>query len=199
MFGTRSDQCGERQPPRTSARCPPPGVASFAHQGSDARRSLLRVLVLPHPNDGPSCPGKVFIDLTIALNVAAQLRHPVTSIGPRHPPVHGTAVPEAAVDEHGDSRAREDDVWTNLSSFDNQREILAESQPATVEVRPEPDLRDRVLALVSLTNARCRSVRRHRIGNTLAAAKSHRSAASSFSPCRDSRLCCHTLRVYYAP
>jgi hypothetical protein len=155
--------------------------------------------VLPHPNDSPSCPGEVFVDLTIALNVAAQLRHPVIRIGPRHRPVQRAAVPKAAIDENGDPYAREDDVWTNLSCLDDQREILAESQPTTVEVRPEPDLRGRVLALVPLTNARCRSVLRNRIRNALAAAKSHRSAASNFSPRRDSRLRCHTLRVYYAP
>jgi hypothetical protein len=59
-------------------------------------------------------------------------------------------MPEAAVDEDGDSQAREDDVWTHANLRERNREVLSEAQAAPVQLAPDSPLRASVGATVSL-------------------------------------------------
>src|SRR5688572_5751010 len=75
-----------------------------------ALRGCIGVLVLPHADDLPASASQHVVNLAIPISVPAQLRHPVVTVGLRDHLVLRAVVPEAAVDEDGDSGAGEDDV-----------------------------------------------------------------------------------------
>ncbi len=69
------------------------------------------VLMLPSPDHGPPSLGESAVGIGVACLVAADLLGPVPRVDiVPSAPVVGTPVPEAAVNEHGDSCARENDV-----------------------------------------------------------------------------------------
>jgi hypothetical protein len=75
-----------------------------------ASGGLDRVFVLPNAHHEPPCLTKEGALPLVTSAVAGQFGVPVVAIGPGSRPVLDTSVPEAAVEEHGDSRATEDDV-----------------------------------------------------------------------------------------
>src|SRR3954449_12536487 len=88
-----------------SLRSPPPveGVR-------DPLRRRGRRLVLPDPHDRPALGREARVRVAVARDVSLDLRPPEVRVVARPRTVLGAAVPEAAVDEHRDLRAGEDDV-----------------------------------------------------------------------------------------
>jgi len=66
--------------------------------------------VLPRPQDAPAGVCKRFVHGAVAGNVALELRTPVVGVGLRLSSVLWASVPEATVDEYGESRASKHDV-----------------------------------------------------------------------------------------
>jgi hypothetical protein len=88
--------------------------------------------VLPNPNDAPTFGGKSVVDLPIPFDVRCQLGAPVPDIRSRGVPVLGASVPEAAVDEDGESCSPEHDIGPHSTRFRHDHGILPESQPQSV-------------------------------------------------------------------
>jgi hypothetical protein len=89
---------------------------------------LVHRLVLPEAQDGP--PGSVqrVAHETIATFITVELRSPVVRVSVRHVPVLGAAVPEAAIDEHGNLLAREHDVWPYSEIIETKEQVDAETR-----------------------------------------------------------------------
>lgn len=86
--------------------------------------------MLPDPNDFPSGPSEPPIGVGIPPLVCRDLVPPERSICPRHGPMLGAAVPEAAVHENGDLRGSEHDIRSPAHAWDyGNVEPVAESQP----------------------------------------------------------------------
>ena len=69
-----------------------------------------RILVLPHPHDGPARLAQPAIGVCISGLVRLKLLPPPVLVRARHRAVIRAAVPEASVDEDGDPRPAEDEV-----------------------------------------------------------------------------------------
>jgi hypothetical protein len=70
--------------------------------------------MLPNANDTPTRRRQPTICLPVATHVSTKLPPPPLTIGAREAAMTSAAVPEAAVDEHGDAGGHEQQV--NLSS-----------------------------------------------------------------------------------
>jgi hypothetical protein len=66
--------------------------------------------MLPDSDNGPAGHFKLTVGVCVALTVASDLRLPIPIVDPRLVAVVWAAVPEAAIDEHGHARTREDDI-----------------------------------------------------------------------------------------
>src|SRR5690606_23923984 len=70
----------------------------------------LRILVLPDANDQPTCVGEATVGLRVALTITPDLHRPDFGVGGGFGVMLRTAVPEAAVEEHGHLGPGEDHV-----------------------------------------------------------------------------------------
>jgi len=76
--------------------------------------------VLPRPQDAPTGVGERLVYGEVAGNVALELRTPVVGVGLRLSSVLWASVPEATVDEYGESRASKDDVGSDDTVADSE-------------------------------------------------------------------------------
>ncbi len=106
----------------------------------DDVRALDHCLVLPEPDDIPTCGPKGRVDGAVTLNVASELRLPVVEVDLRLPSVLRASVPEAAIDEHCDSLSLEGDVGANPSAPGFDREVHPEPEPPSVQFAAEREL-----------------------------------------------------------
>jgi hypothetical protein len=77
--------------------------------------------VLPDAEHGPPARREGRIDPTIAIGIALELWRPVLEVRRRDGPVLRTSVPVAAVDEHRQPTAREDDIRTHAKAVRKDR------------------------------------------------------------------------------
>jgi hypothetical protein len=66
--------------------------------------------VLPDPNDVPATLGERQIGSVITIDVRIEFLLPPRPIGLGHDEMLGAAMPEAAIDENGDSSSPEQDI-----------------------------------------------------------------------------------------
>lgn len=92
-------------------------------------------LVLPDAQDRPAGRGQCALVFEIASTGGLQLAGPPHGVGSREGGVLGAPVPEAPVDEHGDTCAREDDVGLASESGDRSA-MLEEAETRAVKGRP---------------------------------------------------------------
>lgn len=123
--------------------------SSSLNQRSDLRGGADGILMLPDPDNRPAGFNQPRVRVRITPLVRLDLGAPVIRIGLRVDPVLRTAVPEAAVDEHGNPSPREDHVRASTEGR-LRREINAEPQSARVQEPSDRELRLRVPALVGL-------------------------------------------------
>ncbi len=89
--------------------------------GKDALDGLVRVFMLPYSKHLPARPSESFIGVHVSCSVGVDLPEPPFRVGFGDAPVGRTAMPETAVQEHGDSRPEEHEVdaalrpWHHLS------------------------------------------------------------------------------------
>ena len=96
--------------------------------------------VFPHADDPPS---RLFEDRglpAIALACGFDLRLPEFAVGARQLSVLGTAMPEAAIDEHGKSTPCKGNVRSNVLTLDDEAEIGSKPQPRSMQRRPQRQL-----------------------------------------------------------
>ncbi len=121
--------------------------------------------VLPHAYHKPTSFLERHRHKPVAVHIAAQLRGPVPLIGRRLPPMLGTYVPEAAVNEDCDLPCREDDVRANLDpAFKDQPKVLAVSVTKAMQRLTESNLRFGIRSPVGLHVAGPTKTRRRRVG-----------------------------------
>jgi hypothetical protein len=89
------------------------------------------VLVLPDPHDRPSGVRQRVVVAPVASDIPIELCLPVVAVGARSRAVLWAPVPEAAVDEHGHARTREDDVGATAKALHGCY-ALSESIPAAM-------------------------------------------------------------------
>src|SRR5829696_904503 len=125
----------------------------WSERGSIRRRGSVSdlgyVLVLPGAEHLPSVTCERAVDSTVSGDVASELRLPVRGVRPWRVAVVRAAVPEAAVDEDGEARAREDHVGSNDSGRSRDWVIDPEAQPTSVELRPQSQFRSCVTPTVA--------------------------------------------------
>jgi hypothetical protein len=136
------------------------GRAPVPNDGLDQICSLCDIHVLPDADHVPTVLHERSIHPTVALGVLGELRHPVVTVALGDLLMDRAAVPEAAVDEHGHLRSREDDVRSHTDASTPEQEILSEPKPAGMERRPHEELGLRVDAPIGLADLRrCRIAR----------------------------------------
>src|SRR5829696_3259520 len=127
--------------------------ASSRSARSSGRRvsvsDLGYVLVLPGAEHLPAVTCERAVDSTVSGDVASELRLPVRGVRTWRVAVVRAAVPEAAVDEDGEARAREDHVGSNDSGRSRDWVIDPEAQPTSVELRPQSQFRSCVTPTVA--------------------------------------------------
>jgi hypothetical protein len=106
-------------------------------------------LVLPNPNYSPSGLAEEFVGAGVPFPVVSDLLGPERRIGLRDRVMFWTAVPEAAVDEHGHLRPREHEVRPPVQRRD-RTEVDAISQARSVCGAPDSELGLRVAPAVRL-------------------------------------------------
>jgi hypothetical protein len=87
--------------------------------------------MLPNPHDFPTGGFERLVIPSIPGYVAFKLGGPIVGVCPRGHPVDRAAMPEAAVDEHGDALGREDDVGPAADTW--RPAVLEKPQAATVK------------------------------------------------------------------
>jgi hypothetical protein len=90
--------------------------------------------MLPVALRSPPSVEESSIDETVSLDVASQLVRPVRTITSRLRAVLGTSVPEAPIDEYGNTSPREHDVWAHHPVGKTQGTINKEPQSGAVQV-----------------------------------------------------------------
>lgn len=73
----------------------------------------VRILVLPDPDDSPASIAQQLVVVAITVDVTLKLGVPVLAVAAWAGSVSGASVPEAAVDEDGQSGAGEDDIGSD--------------------------------------------------------------------------------------
>ena len=129
------------------------------HSGSVIGRS-----VLPDSNDLPPRSFEGARHPTVALLVSGELGRPVLSVGRRCGPVVRTAVPEAPIDEYGDTAAGEHDIHPHAAAVPLDEVVLPKSLASGVQPPPELHLRLRVDFAVPTHHGGHSCAGRHRIG-----------------------------------
>ncbi|VXB45684.1 hypothetical protein NOCARDAX2BIS_220172 [Nocardioides sp. AX2bis] len=71
------------------------------------------------------------------MDVAGQLQLPIGRVLLGCIAMQGTAMPEAPVNEHGNARASEHDVWARLDSVQHDPEVLTEAPTADMQRRSQ--------------------------------------------------------------
>jgi len=104
------------------------------HCGLDPTHGRRWVLVLPNPQNDPTCRRERSVVGAVTFGVASQLGLPVLGIGLRTSEVGGTAMPEAPVHEDDDARGSEDDVWSYPTTSCLESAVLAEPKPSGVQL-----------------------------------------------------------------
>jgi len=128
--------------------CSPTADSARSPQLSfDASNYRICILVLPETQNTPSQFYERTIGLPITLDVACQLRPPVVGVGLRPSSMHGTAVPEAAVDEDRHSLPGEDDVCTGPQRR-SQSEVDTVAPTARMQALPHCQLWARVTSAI---------------------------------------------------
>ena len=95
-----------------------------------------RVLMLPSPDDDPSCLAQTLIRPAVTGDVGVKLGPPPVGVRLGSHGVLGTAVPEAAVDEDGDPSAGEGDVGPARDG----RHVDAIAETPSMQLAPEGTL-----------------------------------------------------------
>jgi hypothetical protein len=97
--------------------------------------------MLPHADHRPTTSTKGSVDSAISFQVTFELRVPVRAISLGPSSVLWTAMPEAAVDEHRDTGAREDDVRSDPHRASSNLEVNPVPKAGRVECTTERVLR----------------------------------------------------------
>lgn len=85
----------------------PPFVA---YQRSDTEGGSILVITFPDPDDSPAFLGKLLIGLPVPRARPRKLVRPPLRVRATRGALAAVSMPETAVAEDGDSRAKEDDV-----------------------------------------------------------------------------------------
>jgi len=115
--------------------------------------------VLPYPDHRPPQFGQTPIGVAVAFKVGRDLCPPPLGVVLRPSPVDWATVPEAAVNEHGNSLSGEYDVDGAFRAFD-QPCVDPVTETFTEEARPQRLLEWVVLTFGGLHSAPCRRRRR---------------------------------------
>ena len=140
--------------PGGAARRRPRGLPLAVSCGLDRRldrlRDLLRSFMLPVAQHNPPGVDQCPVRLGVALTVAHDLLLPVVGMGlGRRSAVLGAAVPEAAVDEHRDLEACEDDVGP-AAQVGKGAGVDPITQPMGVQQTPHGHFRLRIARPIGL-------------------------------------------------
>lgn len=103
--------------------------------------------MFPDSVDCPSRLGEFMVVSSVAIDVRLELLLPPSSVRRRSRCVLGAAVPEAPVDEHDQSVAREDDVRSAAES-DDRGVVYTEASATLVELSSQRELRAGVAASI---------------------------------------------------
>jgi hypothetical protein len=101
--------------------------------------------VFPDADDGPATDSQTGVGVPVARDVAPQFLAPPLGVGPRAGTVLGASVPEAAVDEDGDTRPTEDDVRSTAKLGDGAK-IDSVSKAPSVQRTAKSQLRSSIAA-----------------------------------------------------
>lgn len=104
--------------------------------------------MLPNSDYEPIFFGQRGIDQPVSPDVGLELGAPVRTVCLRVACVERTAVPEAAVEKHGDTGASEDHIGTCPTLSRTEEEILPEAEPKPVKLRAEAPFGCRVARAV---------------------------------------------------
>lgn len=127
----------------------------------DLRQCGIHALVLPDTNHDPAISSQPPTRLTIPLYVRCQLGMPPSSVVRGPGGVLRTAMPEAAIDEHGDLPRREQNICPPTGHA-RQRSVHTVAVAKGVQRSPQRDLCCRVPRPLPCHPSRCRSVSRRR-------------------------------------
>lgn len=105
--------------------------------------------MFPKAEDCPPIGFQPFIVRDVTLSIPANLRLPPFAVAYRDGFVFGAAVPVAAVEEHGESYARENDVRLTAQPMD-RTSMFVEPQTSAVKRGPKTNLGVRVPRTVGL-------------------------------------------------
>lgn len=105
--------------------------------------------MLPDPDTQPSCLGEECVNLPVPIDVALELRSPVIRVGLWIRRVIGAAVPEAPIDEDGDTSAPKDEIGSSPDRFQGSSGDPI-SKALAVEYAAKREFRGRVARSVSL-------------------------------------------------
>lgn len=120
----------------------PPGnrcawMSSLGQPLEDAGHHHVDRLVLPRPDNPPPSTLEGASDQPVARDVSFELGDPVVAVPLGNVAVLRAAMPKAAVDEHGDAPAREDDVGLRRDGGQLEPVVDAEAQAPRVEAASE--------------------------------------------------------------
>jgi len=90
--------------------------------------------VLPHSDYNPASGLERAVDAPVACYVRFEFRSPVRAVRFWVAAVRGAAVPEASVDEYGDTLPGEDDVGPRAHVARPDSEVLTESKAKPVQL-----------------------------------------------------------------
>jgi hypothetical protein len=119
---------------------------TFDRGGSHPVRNSDHVLsnvALPHPQDCPTCLLGKRGNTNITRPILRHLLLPPTGVRTTERPrrVFGAPVPEAAINEHGQAPARQNEVWCTTTS---DATVEPETQAQAVDSRTKSSLGERV-------------------------------------------------------
>jgi len=106
----------------------------------DAVRGTPSRHVLEESKHLPASDLKELILLLVASHIFGQLRRPIAAIRLWNLTMIWAAVPKASVDEDGQFQTGEDNIWPNAATTKSERQILTESEAASLQLRAKCDL-----------------------------------------------------------
>lgn len=140
-------------PPKRGSSLPRPSarVRPRPYSLRDLGTRLVEGYVLPHAKHCPTVRCQCVRDPLVTLAIAFDLRSPIASIASRLASMLGATVPEAPVNEHGNSRSREDPVdLRSNAALSAHEEVLPESEAIGVQGATQGDFRLRIRTTVRL-------------------------------------------------
>jgi len=99
--------------------------------------NVRRVLVLPRSDDGPTCLSQAVFRQAVPLDVGVELGSPPLGVRLGGDGVLWATVPEAAVDEDGDSGPREGDIGSARKGGD----VYSVAEPPAMQLPAKSTLR----------------------------------------------------------